>query len=261
MNTQYKYLIWAGTLVLVVLAVFLVASIDHLSNTATNTNTVSFSGEGRIFAKPDIAIISFSILTEAATSKKAQDDNSAKSEKVVKFLKDQNIEDKDVKTTGYNVYPQYSYPRPASVPLGEGTTGSAYFDPNPKITGYQVNQSFQAKVRNLEKVSTILDGLVTAGANQVSNLGLQVDDIEKVKNEARELAIKNAKEKANTLKKQIGIRLGKIVNYNEGGGYPIMYYAAELKADGRGGNTGGGPSIPTGENEIVVNVTLTYQIK
>ena len=40
-----------------------------------------------------------------------------------------------------------------------------------------------------------------------------------------------------------------------------MYYAAELKADGRGGNTGGGPSIPTGENEIVVNVTLTYQIK
>ena len=88
MNTQYKYLIWAGTLVLVVLAVFLVASIDHLSNTATNTNTVSFSGEGRIFAKPDIAIISFSILTEAATSKKAQDDNSAKSEKVVKFFEE-----------------------------------------------------------------------------------------------------------------------------------------------------------------------------
>jgi uncharacterized protein len=255
---QYKYLIWAGTAALVVLTIFLLAMTSHISNTATNTNTVSFDGEGRVFVKPDIAVISFSILTEATTSKKAQDDNSIKSEKVVEFLKDQNIDDKDIKTTGYNVNPQYSYPQP--MPYESQTR--EYYPSNPKITGYQVTQSFEVKVRDLEKASTALDGLVTAGANQVNNLGLQVDDIEKAKSEARELAIKNAKEKAGTLKKQIGIRLGKIVNYYEGGNFPV-YYRAEAAFDSKNGVGGGGPtpSIPAGENEIVVNVTITYQIK
>ena len=271
MQKHYKYLVWAGTVVLVVLALFLMVSIDHLSNTATNTNTVSFDGEGRVFAKPDIAAVSFSILTEAVTSKVAQDDNSLKSKKVVDFLKDQDIEDKDIKTTGYNVYPQYSnYPRPCPFPAQEvmmepppGTIPSSYpciVDNTQKISGYQVSQSFEVRVRDLNKVSAVLDGLVAQGANQVNNLGFQVDDIEKVTNEARVLAIRDAKEKASTLQNQIGIRLGKIVNYSEGGGgYPIYMLKAEA-ADGRGGGVSG-PSVPAGENEIVVNVTITYQIK
>src|SRR5207247_2621202 len=102
-NNNYKYLAWAGTGVLVILAIFLLASTDHIVNSATNTNTVSFNGEGRVFAKPDIAAISFSIVTEATTSKAAQDSNSQKSNKVTDFLKAQGIDDKDVKTTGYNV--------------------------------------------------------------------------------------------------------------------------------------------------------------
>lgn len=249
---------------MVVLTVFLIVMIDHVSNTAINTNTISFDGEGRIFVKPDIAVVSFSILTEAATSKKAQDDNSVRSKRVVDFLKSQGIDDKDIKTTGYNVYPQYSYPKPCPL-VAPGSSAplppdySYCGDDTQKISGYQVSQSFEVKVRDLEKVSAVLDGLITAGANQVNNLGLQVDDVEKVKNEARELAIKNAKEKADTLKKQIGIRLGKIVNYSEGGGgYPI--YMLKAEADGRGGGVSG-PSVPAGENEIVVNATITYQIK
>ena len=104
--------------------------------------------------------------------------------------------------------------------------------------------------------------MVIAGANQVNNLGLRIDDLDKVKSQARESAIKNAKEKADTLKKQIGIRLGKIVNYYEGDNYPYpvpMYGISEVK--GMGGGADSGPSVPAGENEIVVNVTITYQIK
>ena len=251
MNNNYKYLVWAGTAVLVVLTIFLLVMTGHVSNTATNANTVSFNGEGKVFAKPDIAAVSFSIVTEAKTSKVAQDANSEKSKKVVDFLKSQDIADKDIKTTGYNIYPQYSYPTPDS---------PVYYDSNPKITGYQVSQSFEVKVRDLDKISAVLDGLVTAGANQVNNLGFQVDDIEKVKNEARELAIKDAKNKANTLKKQIGIRLGKIINYSEGGYYPgpMMY---DSKAVGMGGGGEVAPSIPAGESEITINVTITYQIR
>lgn len=271
MNNNYKYLVWAGTAALVMLSLFLVTSTQHLADTATNTNTISFNGEGKVFAVPDIAAISFSIVTEAATSKAAQDANTAKSKTVADFLESQNIDDKDIKTTGYNVYPQYSYPRP--LPMGSSGSGqsypsappapdsSVYYDPNPKITGYQVSQSFEVKVRDLEKVSALLDGLVKAGANQVNNLGFTIDDIEKVKDQARELAIQDAKEKAHNLRKQLGIRLGKIVNFTEGGGGFPYYLKAEMDAGGRGGAMPPGPTIPVGENEIVINVTITYQIR
>lgn len=256
--SQYKYLIWSGTATLTILSLFLLVAMNRISDTAAKTNTISFSGEGKIFAVPDIAAVSFSIITESPTSKVAQDQNSEKSEKIVKFLKNQNIEDKDIKTTSYSIYPQYSYPKP--LPLGiESATYPEYYPSNPKITGYQVNQSFELKIRNLEKVSAMLDGLVTAGANNIQNLGFQVDNEDKLKEQARELAIKDAKEKAGALKKQLGIRLGKIVNYNEGGYYPVYFKAEAL--DNRDGVGSGGPSVPTGENEIVVQVTITYQIK
>ena len=136
-----------------------------------------------------------------------------------------------------------------------------YYDSNPKITGYQVNQSFEVKVRDLEKVSTVLDGLVSAGANQVSNLGFKIDDEEKVKGEAREMAIKDAKEKAGNLKKQLGVRLGKIVNYSEGGYYPPIYFRAEAIDKSGVGEGNPTPEVPAGENEVVVTVTITYQIR
>ena len=79
MNPQYKYFIWSGTVALAILTLFLLVMMNHVSNTATNSNTVSFTGEGKIFAIPDIAVVSFSILTEAKTSKAAQDSNSEKS--------------------------------------------------------------------------------------------------------------------------------------------------------------------------------------
>src|SRR3989338_3530051 len=114
---NYKYLIWSGTATLSVLSLFLLVTMNRISDTAVTTNTISFSGEGKVFAVPDIAAVSFSIVTEATTSKVTQDQNSEKSKKVVEFLKNQNIEDKDIKTTGYSIYPQYSYPRPIPMPL------------------------------------------------------------------------------------------------------------------------------------------------
>ena len=241
---NYKYLVWAGTAFLVVASVFMLVSTNQKFNTATTTNTVSFNGEGKVMAKPDIAMVSLYIVTEAATSKTAQDENSRKSKAVTDFLKKQKVDDKDIKTSGYNIYPQYRYPQ----------------NDKPAITGYQVNQTMDVKIRDLEKVSAILDGVVTAGANQVNNLGFQIDEPEKLKAEARQKAIEDARKKASDLEDQLGIHLGKIVNFSENiGGYPgpVLYE----KAMGIGGGMGGGPSVPSGENEITVDISITYQIK
>ena len=242
---MYKPLIWTGTVVLGILGLFLLASINQISNTATTTNTVSFTGEGKVTAKPDIATISASILTQAVDSKTAQDSNSVKSNAVDSFLKKQDIDEKDIKTSGYNVTPQYKYPSYG----GQAT-----------ITGYQVTQSYEIKVRDLNKVSTILSGLVTAGANQVNNLGLTIENPDAVQAEARQLAIDNAKKKAEELEDQVGITLGKIVNFTEGsGGYPVPMY--DLKSSGVGMGGGSEPTISIGENDVVVSITITYQIK
>lgn len=243
-NTQKTIAIWLGVALLAIWSVFLLVSINQKLNTATTTNTVSFSGEGKIVVKPDVAVVNLAIVSEAATSKAAQDDNSAKSKKVTDFLKKQNIDEKDIKTSGYNIYPQYKYPQ---------------FD-KPQIQGYQVNQTLEVKIRDLAKVSGILDGVVSAGVNQVNNLSFQVDQPEELKAEARELAINDARDKANKLKSQLGIRLGRIVNFSEGFvGFPTpLYYKDSAMPIGIGG---GGPEVPVGENEIVVNVTITYQIK
>lgn len=238
---------------LMILSVYFLVSINQKLNTATTANTVSFSGEGKVLAKPDIAVISLSIVTQALTSKEAQDNNSAKSKAVVNFLKKQDVAEKDIKTTGYNIYPQYTYPRPQS--------GASYLMPidgGPKISGYQVVESLEVKMRDLTKVSQILDGVVAAGANQVGQLTYQIDNPEKIKDEARAKAIADAKSKAKSLESQIGIKLGKIVNFSEGfNGYPIPIMLESRVV----GKDLGGPSVPSGENEIMVSVTLTYQIK
>lgn len=239
---QNKYLIWSATVALAVLAVFLLVSINYVANSAATSNTVTFTGEGKATATPDVAVADVSIVTEAATSKAAQDANTKKSKQVVDFLKNQGIEEKDIKTTGYNLYPQYNYPQ---------------FE-KPAINGYTLNQSLQVKIRDLGKVSAILDGIVANGTNQVNNLSFQVDDPEKLKADVRAKAIADAKQKADTLENQIGIHLGKIVNFSENfDGGPVPIYIR----DATGSFGGGGPTVPTGQNEIIINVSITYQIK
>lgn len=243
---QKKILGWAVLVLVITGAVYLVMLTKQTYGTATTTHTVTFSGEGTVSASPDVAVIDLSIVTEAGTSKIAQDENSRKSQSVADFLKREGIEEKDIKTTGYNVYPQYTYPQ----------TG------RPIITGYQVNQSMQVKVRNLDRTNVVLDGVVAAGANQVSNLQLTIDEPERLKEEARAKAIADAKEKARTLERQLGLDLGRIVNFSESeGGWPGPFFS---KAEGRDIAVGGGgplPEIPAGENEVVVSISITWQIR
>lgn len=239
---QYKYLVWIGIVTLAVLSLFLLARTEQVLNTAATTNTVSFSGKGKVLAKPDIAVVDLAIVTESVSSKDAQNENSKKSKAVVDFLK-KNVDEKDIKTTSYNIYPQYKYPQ---------------FD-KPEIKGYQVTEKIEVKIRDMEKVSSILDGVVANGANEITGFQFTTDEPEKLKAEARQKAIEDARAKAKELESQLGIDLGKIVNFSESiDDFPGPIYYEKAAIGGFGGE---GPSVPAGENEITVSVILTYQIK
>ena len=209
-------------------------------------NTITISGKGSVFAKPDIGQVSLSIVHERPTVAEAQKESTDAANKVVAFLKSKGVEDKDIKTTDYSIYPQYNYTQ----------------DRGQIFRGYEVRQSVGVKIRKLDSVSDILAGAASAGANQVSNLTFTIDDPDQIKGQARSEAIVDAKTKAQELARELGVKLGRVINFteSEGGGYPPMMY------DSYGGKGGVGAAAPTptinpGENEVVSNVVVTYEIR
>ncbi len=205
---------------------------------------LSVTGEGKVAAKPDIALLSATVATERSTVSAAQTENTVASDRVMRFLRDTGVEERDVKTTNYSIYPQYYYPE----------------NRRPEITGYQVRNSFEIKVRDLAKIDDILGGIVTAGANEVGNVSFIIEDPDKLKAEARKLAIAMAKEKAKTLAGDLRVRLKRIAGFAESDGSfppPVPYYMKET-ALGRGGGGDFGPELSGGEQEIRVSVTITY---
>jgi uncharacterized protein len=208
-----------------------------------NIDQISFAGEGKVYTKPDIAFVDVSVVTQGVQIKDVQDANTKKMNKVITFLKDSGIDEKDIKTTNYNLYPQYTYEN----------------NKIPQIMGYQINQTLSIKIRNLDKVGTILEGGVNVGINQVNSLYFGFENDEQLKEQARKIAIDDAKKKAEKLASQLGVKLIKITGFSDNTvGYPVPMYDA--KAYGLGGG-GGTPNIQTGQNEIIVDVTITYEIK
>lgn len=217
-----------------------------------NPPAISVTGEGEVFAVPDVAEFSFSVTEEAKTAGEAQPKVNAKVDSILKALKDRGVEDKDIKTLSYDVYPKYEQTKPV-ICREFGCSPS-----NQQIVGYQVNQTIQVKVKDIEKANLILGDLGKLNVTNLSGLSLTVDDEDALMEEAREKAIKEARSKAEKLAQDLGVDLGKIISFNENGNMPI-YYGAKLEVaqDSAASN----PNIPVGENKIVSHVTVVFEIR
>jgi uncharacterized protein len=236
----------SGIFIIVLIFYFGVKTFNETDNNMDQQNVISVAGLGEVFAKPDIAEISLSVEKEAVLVIDAQKSATDAANKVVAFLKQSGIEDKDIKTTNYNIYPRYDYLKTGQV-----------------LRGYVVSQTLDVKIRKIDDAGKILGGATLAGANQVGGINFTIDDMEAVKREARQAAINDAKEKAKQLAKDLGVRMGKLINYSENGnGYILPMYSDKTSVLGMGGGVEAPvPQIPSGENKVTINVTLTYGIK
>ena len=115
-------------------------------------NVISVSGKGEVFAVPDIANFTFGAEETAKTVAEAQKLVTDKVNKGIEIVKAAGVEEKDIKTVGYNIYPHYNYIQPIctqfNCPPGKQT-----------IDGYQVSQTIEVKVRDTSKAGTILVSL------------------------------------------------------------------------------------------------------
>lgn len=260
-----KYAGWSLFLLACFLAVQVITGLKRLGYIGKEIypqRTIAVSGEGEVFAIPDIASFSFSVVENGKTVAEAQEKADKKIEKALSTLKAKGIEEKDIKTTNYNFYPQYeweqivcselSYP---NCPPGKNV-----------LNGYEVNQTITVKVRDTDKAGDLVTRVGAIGASNVSGVEFTIDDREKYVAEAREEAIKKAKENAKKLADDLGVRLGKMLYFNENGDYPRPYYAEGLGGGGMGGDMRASvmplkADLPVGESRIVVNITITYEIK
>jgi uncharacterized protein YggE len=214
-------------------------------------NTITVSGTGEIVVKPDIATVSFGVTAENLDVAKAQTESATKINNIIAFLKTKGVEEKDIKTTNYSIYPRYNY---------VGATTYYPYTGRQVLAAYVISQNIEVKIRNIADAGAVLTGVGEFGVTDVSGLTFTVDNQDAVKDQARDLAITDAKAQAKVLANGLGVKLVKITSFSEGGNYPVYYAMDKAAVSGMGGGVVA-PQIPTGENKITSTVSVTYEIR
>jgi uncharacterized protein YggE len=258
-HTTYKKALYGTTIF--ALVILSIAALSYANSYAqsfspeSGWNTLTVSAEGKATGIPDVAQVTFSVTTEGKDAATAQGDTIKKMDDITTYLLDKGVEKKDIQTTGYNVYPRETY-----------NCTNRMVPCNPTIIGYTVSQQVTVKIREVAKAGEILGEVVTKGATNVSGPTFVIDDASELEDEARAEAIDKAKERARTIARQSGIKLGKLIGVSDDGSGPMPY-----AMDGRGGaemdmmvKNQAAPAMPNiqpGSQEVFKTVTLTYSIR
>jgi len=233
-----------------------IAGLRYIGAGLQATNTIYISGHGEVLAVPDIATFTFSVVSEKSTVAEAQADATKRVNTIANYLDGAGIDKKDIQTSSYSIYPQYEYSQIVCI---------AYPCPPGKqvLKGYEVRQTTTIKVRDTAKAGELLAGVGDKGATEVSGLTFTFDDPDAAQAQARDKAIADAKQKAQELAKELGVRLVRVVSFNENNyGGPIYY--AKGEALGMGGTDAmpvAAPEISTGQNKVTSDVSITYEIR
>lgn len=235
--------------ILLIMAVTAIVIVTVAMSLKTNNqDRFSVVGSGTVYAKADIANLEVGLKTAVKkTAAEATTENTVKMNSVLAEIKKLGLEDKDIKTANYNLSPVYNW-----------TNAKGQ-----ELLGYEVTQTLSLKVRDLNKIGDIIAKTTEQGANQIGGINFTIDDEYALKNQARELAISKAKEKAILIANQSGMKLGAVKSVYENSDpivSPIMY--SNAKMDMATTNQAiSSPNIQSGQNEIKVEVTLVYEVK
>lgn len=212
------------------------------SITTTKQNLFTVTGTAEVTAVPDTAMVSFGVNKSGTTIESLQQEVNTIINQITEDLKALGVDEKDIKTTNYSVNPNYDF--------RDGTQTE---------NGYTVSANIEVRLDSIEKANSAIDAATRAGATQIGGVQFVLNDEKKkeLESQARKEAIKKAKEKAESIASDAGIRLGKIVDVQEsGGGGPIPYYGGamdtkELSVDQT--------QLNPGENKVISNITLAYE--
>ncbi len=207
--------------------------------------TISVVGSGQVYLVPDVAYIYIGVHSQSENVSTALKDNNEQARQVSDALQELGVDEKDIQTTSFNIYPSQQY---------EPGTGA--------VTGtlYMVDNTVYVTVRDLDRLGELLDTVVRSGANSINGITFDVVDKKSAQSEARDLAMKNAHEQAEELARVSELSLGEIQSISTG--YTSSPMAKEMYGIGGGGMA---PSsytpVSAGQLVLSADVSVTYQLK
>jgi uncharacterized protein YggE len=250
MDTSKKFFWNILSLFLLVLVIFVLGFVMPAAlkwgNSFTPARTLTVSAQGMTTATPDMAEISFSVVSQGKNPSSLSDDNNTKMSAVMQFVSSQGIASSDIATTGYDLEPDYQYNQ-------TNQTNS--------IDGYTLTQTVQIKIRDLTKVASVLGGLAPLGVNQIGSVDFTFQNPDEFVSIARGDALTKAATEAGEMAAQAGASLGEVITVNESSVIPTPqpYMSAGISA--MAATAPSTVSVAPGTQDVTDNVTVTYAIQ
>ncbi|MEA3066554.1 MAG: uncharacterized protein QOJ27_3015 [Sphingomonadales bacterium] len=197
---------------------------------------------GEVSRVPDVAHISAGVVSVAPTATAALAQNAAQMASVRAALKRAGIADRDIQTSSINLYPDYR----------QDAQGA-----NPQIIGYRASNEVSVKFRDIAATGKILDALVAQGANQINGPALAIDKPESALDEARTLALANARARAELYARALGKKVGRILSISEAGGS----YGGPVPMMRMRGESAQSTSIDPGEQILTISLSVSFELE
>ena len=215
----------------------------------TGERRLSVVGEGLVRGRPDMALISMGVVSEAVSAGEALAANSAAMTRIIAALKAEGLESRDLQTANFSVEPRYSQPP-------RDYDGSQPFEP--RIVGYAVRNELTIRIRELQEVGALLDKVIELGANSISGPIFTVAEPTGLEDQARRAAMEDALRKGRLYADAAGLALGPIARIEESvvqwpQPMPLGAMAREMAADA---------SVPVeaGELTFQAHVSVSWQL-
>jgi uncharacterized protein YggE len=204
---------------------------------------LTVSAEGKVEGRPDMATINLGVTTEGQTAQAALQENARRMTALTAALRRAGIAERDIQTSNVSVYPQQQY-REGQQPL---------------ITGYQANNSVTAKVRNIDNTGRVIDAAIAAGGNTVNGVSFSYADPDAQLDAARRDAITEARRRADLYASALNMRVVRVVQVVEGGGYspPMPVPMLQRMEAAQDAST----PIAPGQIETTAQVSVTFELR
>lgn len=226
--------------IFLLLTMLVMGTVAYAQNTNNSVPLITVNGESSVKIKPDEVTLNFGVETRSMEAKAAKAENDKLMSDILKYLKSQKIDPKNIQTDYLRL-------------------NSVYNHQKGKEEGFVATQMVSLRITDLRQYEQISSGILERGINQINSIEFTSSKLKEHESEARNLAIKSAKEKASTMAAQIDQAIGKAYYINEDmqAVIPFQRYGA-MKAMDMQESGAGDPTIAPGEIEIKGRVTVSF---
>jgi uncharacterized protein YggE len=258
--------------------------VARLLQSGSSTNTgIWVSGTGKASGEPDLGVLSLGVEALADTASEARGEAAGAIDQIITVLTRNSIEDRDMQTSQFSISPRYNTQEvtkcvdrepsgnvipvpapgePARAPEVQGSQGTeCRVEFERVLIGYQVTNTLTVKVRDLDNMGGIIDGVTDAAGDltRINGVNFTIEDTKPLQAQAREEAIADMLAKANAMARLAGIELGNLVFLTEtGGGMPPPI--ARFESAAAAGLAVQSTTILAGELDVRVNVQGVFNI-